>query len=120
MNKEEYLSLLEEDILTILQDRKFNNNKKQIFAWKLNASFQRTYDEQYLWNRCLNLSSNACIVLQNDINNKHALKALKECGEIYEYLSYITEYFDRSHILILSARPLVHTFPQNAGIDHDD
>lgn len=103
MNKAEYISLLEEDILTILQDRKFNNNKKQIFAWKLNASFQRTYDEQYLWNRCLNLSSNACIILQNDINNKQALKALKECGEIYEYLSHITEYFDCSHILILSA-----------------
>lgn len=103
MNKTEYTSLVEAEIKELLQDRKFNNNKKQIFAWRLKANFQRTYNEQYLWNRCLNLTSNACFLLQNDRNNKSAIIALKECGEIYEYLGEITESYDVNHALILSS-----------------
>jgi len=106
MNKEEYISEIEDDVSNLLQDYKLSNYKNQAFAWKLNAKFNRTFQEDYLWNRALFLSTNSCILLQNDKNLKVALKGLYESAEIFEYLSElpeIEEKYDKDYILILSA-----------------
>ncbi len=106
MNKEEYITEIAVDIISLLDDYKLNNYKKQIFAWRLNATFNRTYDVTYLWNRALFLSTNACILLQNDSNEKLAMNSLKECAEIYEYLSElpdISEKYDQQYLLLLAS-----------------
>jgi len=103
MNKQEYLLYLEKEIMAVLDDYHLNNYKKQIFAWKLNADFNRTYKESYLWNRSLFLSTNACILLKENQNKKLAINALKESAEILEYLSEISEDYDKHYLLVLSA-----------------
>ena len=106
MNREEYILELEKDINNLLQDYKLNNYKNQAFAWKLNAKFNRTFKEEYLWNRALFLSTNSCILLQENKNIKTALKALYGSAEIFEYLSElpeIAEKYDKDFLLILSA-----------------
>jgi len=106
MNKEEYILELENDINDLLQDYRLNNYKNQAFAWKLNAKFNRTFKEEYLWNRALFLSTNSCILLQEKRNTKIALKGLYESAEIFEYLSElpeIAEKYDKDYLLILSA-----------------
>lgn len=106
MNKEEYLLELKTDIEALLVEYKLNNYKSQVFAWKLNATFNRTFDEKYLWNRALFLATNSCFLLQNDIEKKTAIKGLYESAEIYEYLSElpkISDIYDRKYLSILSA-----------------
>ena len=106
MNKRQYILELEKDVDNLLQDYKLNNYKNQAFAWKLNAEFRRTFQEEYLWNRALFLSTNSCILLQEKTSNKTALKGLNESAEIFEYLSElpdITEKYDKDYLLILSA-----------------
>ncbi|MCK5146823.1 DEAD/DEAH box helicase [bacterium] len=106
MNKEEYISEIENDVSNLLQDYKLINYKNQAFAWKLNAKFNRTFQEDYLWNRALFLSTNSCILLQNNRNLKVALIGLYESAEIFEYLNElpeIEEKYDKDYILILSA-----------------
>lgn len=106
MNQEEYISLLEKDIGLLLKDYFLNNYKNQIFAWRLNASFTRTYKEDYLFNRALFLSTNSSILIQNNGDKKLAILGLKECAEIYEYLSDlsdISDKYDKHYLLLLSA-----------------
>lgn len=106
MIKEEYISEVENDVSNLLQNYKLSNYKNQAFAWKLNAKFNRTFQEDYLWNRAIFLSTNSCILLQNNRNSKVALKGLYESAEIFEYLSElpeIAEIYDKDYILILSA-----------------
>lgn len=106
MDKEEYLIELKSDIDTLLKEYKLNNYKSQAFAWKLNASFNRTFDESYLWNRALFLATNSCFLLQNETEKKTAIKGLYESAEIYEYLSElpkISDTYDKDYLSILSA-----------------
>ena len=53
MDKQQFISELENDISSLLNDDLLNNFKNQIYAWKLNASFNKTFKENYLWNRAL-------------------------------------------------------------------
>lgn len=106
MNKEDYLIELKSDIDTLLSEYKLNNYKSQAFAWKLNARFNRTFDESYLWNRALFLTTNSCFLLQNETEKKTAIKGLYESAEIFEYLSElpnISEQYDKEYLSILSA-----------------
>lgn len=106
MTREEYLDELKSDIMELLDEPKLINYKNQAFAWKLRASFNRTFDEHYLWNRALFLSTNSCILIQNDAAIKTALQGLYESAEIYEYLSEIPEIdakFDKDYLSILAA-----------------
>ncbi len=61
MNKQQYIAELENDIKSLLNDSLLRNYKSQVFAWKLNASFNKTFKEEYLWNRALFLSTNSCL-----------------------------------------------------------
>jgi helicase len=106
MNKQQYIIGLENDIASLLKEYLLSNYKNQIFAWKLNASFNKTYKEDYLWNRALFLATSSCLLLQNDGDNKIAIKGLKESAEIYESLSElpeISEKYDQCHLVLLSA-----------------
>lgn len=103
MNRDSYYQEIEKSIEEILNEDKFNNYKKQLFAWKLKADFNRTYEEKYIWNKILYLSSNSCKLLRYDSNNKVALKALKESAEVYEYFYKVSEEYDRKYSAILSA-----------------
>jgi len=103
MNSEQFYSLLEKNLESILDDPKFDNYRKQIFAWRLSASFKRTYDEAYLWNRALYLSSNGGLLLSDPARRKLAIKTLTASAEIYEYLGRISEYYDRQYAILLSS-----------------
>ncbi len=103
MEKEEFLKSIAKNLRDILNDYRFNNYKNQIFAWRLSAEFKRKYDEGYLWNRALYLSSNGGILLSELFEKKLATRSLKESAEIYEYLSNISEIYDKEYAIILSA-----------------
>lgn len=103
MNKEMYISVITQDIKNTLSDYRYNNYKKQVIARKLSADFYPTYDESYLWNRALFLSSNACLLIGEDQETKLASRALKESAEIYENLGAISETYDREYSLLLAA-----------------
>ena len=103
MNNTEYYSLLETNLESLLSDYKFDNYKKQVFAWRLSASFRRTYDEAYLWNRALYLSSNGGLLLSDPDRRKLAIRSLKEAAEVYEYLGGISEQYDCEYALLLSS-----------------
>lgn len=108
MNRKEYYEEIELSIRNLSSARDFkgylfNNYKNQLFAWRLGAEFKRTYNEDYIWSKALLLSSNAVILLRYDAQNGHALKALKECAEVYEYFHEIAEKYDKGYCAILSA-----------------
>lgn len=106
MEKEAFLKGVKSDIESLLGEYKLNNHKSQAFAWKLKASFNRSFSEQYLFNRALFLSTNSCFLLENKFDNKLAIKGLYESAEIYEYLSEladISNFYDKEFLTILSA-----------------
>ena len=102
MDKEEYITIIENSLLKTLEDPKLSNYKKQLFAKLLGAEFNITYKEEYLWQKALLLSNNAAILINSEHFNNFALKAFKECGEIYEYLGENSSY-DKDYCKILSA-----------------
>lgn len=106
MNKQEYIKYIDSEIRALLKEEQLANYKNQIFAWRLNASFNRTYKPDYLWNRAIFLSSNCAYLLQNEGDKKIITSGLKNSGEIFEYLSEIeeiTEIYDKESVLLLSA-----------------
>lgn len=106
MEKKEFLQEIKKEIDILLTENTLTNYKNQAFAWKLNATFNRTFKESYLWNRALFITTNSCYLIQNETDIKTAIKGLYECAEIYEYLSElpkITENYDKDYISILSA-----------------
>jgi len=106
LSKGEYIAETESDIEELLKDTLLNNYKNQIFAWKLNAEFKRSYKESFLYNRALFLSSNSCLLIKNEGNEKIAISGLKESAEIYEYLSDLNdihEKYDKEYLILKSA-----------------
>ena len=106
MNKVEFLKNIGKDIEELLLSQKLTNHKNQAFAWRLNAHFERTFDEQYLWTQALYLSTNCCLLLQDNKYNKLAIRGLSESGEIYESLGKLNNNkneYDKEYFLILSA-----------------
>jgi replicative superfamily II helicase len=106
MTKEEFLEKIKKDVEELLVSSRLTNNRNQAFAWKLNANFYRTFDEEYLWSQALYLSTNCCLLLQEDKYNKMAIKGLSESAEIYESLGKLENTkleYDKEYLLILSA-----------------
>jgi hypothetical protein len=106
INKAEFLTKIQEDIAALLKDQKLINNKNQLFAWKLNSRFRRTFDENYLWNQALFLSTNSCLLLQENADVKLAYRGLFFSAEIFQYLSESDDFsmqLDRDYFLILAA-----------------
>jgi len=103
MNTTEYLEVLEEKVEQVLGDVKFNNHRNQLSAWKLSAAFNRSYSEEYLWNRALFLSTSGCQILQHGNNPRLAGRILRESALIYENFFHVSESYDRNYAVILSA-----------------
>ncbi len=103
MTREEYFSEIESSLSSSMDVYKFKNDIKQIFAWRIGAEFNRTYDELYVWRRALFLSTNAAKLIREDSENNIALKAFKVSAEAYEYLGEISEQLDKPFCKILSA-----------------
>jgi hypothetical protein len=110
MNKAEFLEKIQEDIAHLLKDKKLINNKNQLFAWKLNSRFKRTFDENYLWNQALFLSTNSCLLLQENTDVKLAYQGLFSSAEIFQYLSESNDFsipLDKDYFLILAASVMI-------------
>lgn len=106
MDKIEFMRRIQEDIARLLKDPKLINNKNQLFAWKLNSRFKRTFDEDYLWNQALFLSTNSCLLLQENTEIKLAYQGLFSSAEIFQYLSESDDFskpLDKDYFLILAA-----------------
>jgi len=103
MEKVAFLNKIEKNISDILGDYRFNNFQKQLIAKKLQAPFNQTYDEGYLWNKVLYISNNSCILISESKNEKLTTEALRISAQIYENFSEISERYDRGYCLILSA-----------------
>jgi superfamily II DNA/RNA helicase len=106
MNRENFLEKIKIDITNLLSDSELNNNKNQLFAWKLNTRFKRTFDENYLWNQSLFLCTNSCLLLQENEDEKVAQQGLFVSAEIFQYLSEskeLLEPLDEDYLIILAA-----------------
>ncbi|TGL39713.1 hypothetical protein, partial [Leptospira bourretii] len=106
MNKQDFLTQIKSDISSLLEDKTLSNFKNQAFAWKLTATFARTFQEKYLFEKALFLSTNGCFFIQNQYEIKIALEGLTESAEIYSTLSElpnISNYYDKEYLQILSA-----------------
>lgn len=106
MDKQTFLEYISAEVDTLLKETQLANYKNQVFAWRLNAEFQRNYKSDYLWNRAIFLATNCALLLQNNGNSKLVTGGLKNAAEIFEYLSElteITEHYDPDYILLLSA-----------------
>ncbi len=104
MNKSEFLESTASEIRKILNSGKFTNFKNQLTAWNINPqSFNRRYDENYLWNQILYISSSASILLLEKFDERTAILGLKECAEIYELLGSAGEEYDCDFSLVLAA-----------------
>lgn len=103
MNNIEYLEYIEQNLTEILRDPNFIRYKKQLIAWKLKVEFQRDYNENYLWNQLLYLSTKSCFLLENQHNVKLATTALTESAEIFEYLGEVSEKYDKEYCILLAS-----------------
>lgn len=103
MNKDEYISRIQTDLQATLDDYRYNNHKNQIFARKLSAQFNSTYDESLLWSRALYISSTACVLLIENQNIKLALNSLRNAAEVYENIGLIAQGYDKHYAVILSS-----------------
>ncbi|MDR3715868.1 MAG: DEAD/DEAH box helicase [Puia sp.] len=103
MNKEEYLTLVSQRMQNVLDDATFINYKNQTTAKKLSVSFNSTYQENYLWNRALFLSSNGATLIIERMPTRTAMGALKQSAEVFENLHLVSTQYDKAYCLILSA-----------------
>jgi helicase len=103
MRREEFIASIEANLEEILNNYFFKNYKNQILARRLSVEFTKSYSEEFLWNRALSLSTSSCILLSENTNRKLASKGLKESAEIYEYLSLVSQEYDRDFSKILSS-----------------
>jgi helicase len=101
MDREEYLESITQNLEEILVDSRFINYKQQLIARKLSVEFNKTFQESYLWNRALFLSTNGCLLLTDISKRRLALRCLKESAEIYENLSSTSEEYDKEYCLEL-------------------
>lgn len=103
MYNREYLEYIENNITSILNNSDFKRYKKQLIAWKLEVVFNRDYDEDFLYNQILYLSTKSCILLQQEYKIELAINALIESAEILEYLGEVSEKYDKEYCILLSS-----------------
>lgn len=72
-------------------------------AIKVGSDLKKRYNETFLWNQALFLSSNSAKILAFDNSNQIALKAMRLAAQIYEMLYYVSLEFDKGYSLLLSA-----------------
>lgn len=103
MNITEYIKKKEEQINRIIKNPLLNRNYYQMVAIKVGSDLKKRYNETFLWNQALFLSSNSAKILAFDNSNQIALKAMRLAAQIYEMLYYVSLEFDKGYSLLLSA-----------------
>ncbi|MDA1635222.1 DEAD/DEAH box helicase [Bacillus cereus] len=108
MKKNQFHKKVEKDIIDLIDESREEGKQhyedlKQLFAHRIGIKSDTKYDEQAIWRKALFLSTNAVLLLGYDSGNIHALRALKQCAEIYENLYKIAEVYDREYCGILAA-----------------
>lgn len=106
MEKHEFLNQIKDDIASLLSNDTLSNYKNQAFAWKLNAKFKRTFQENFLFEKALFLSTNSCYLIQNKFETEIAIKGLTVSAELFSTLSELPDifiYYDKEFLQILSA-----------------
>ncbi|MTH15890.1 DEAD/DEAH box helicase [Flavobacterium sp. LC2016-01] len=106
MTRQEYTQFIDSEVRNVLKDTTLASYKNQIFAWRLNASFTRSFQIDYLWNRAVFLSSSCAYLLEQDGDTRIITTGLKSSAEIFEYLSELkelAELYDKDSVLLLSA-----------------
>lgn len=103
MDKKEYLLHIEKSIKEINDSYLFWNWRKQLTAKRLWSEFNKTYNEEKLWDQLLYLTTNSCTLLLEWFNENLTIEILKNCWKTYEDLGEISEEYDRDFCLILSA-----------------
>lgn len=103
VNKEEYFHSKENDLKSIINKSRLKNYSIQIFAKKLGAEFKDNYEEEFLWNQALYLSSRGSFLLEEDPKNEIGIESLRFAAEIYENLYYVSDEYDRDYCSVLSS-----------------
>ncbi|WP_394903522.1 DEAD/DEAH box helicase [Clostridium butyricum] len=103
MKKEEYIHYIKNELSKLINDIKMENYRSQMYSVYLGAEIKSTYSEKYLWKNAMFLSSNATILLEENLFDLLGLKCIKISAEIYELFSKISKEYDRQYCKILSA-----------------
>ncbi len=108
MNRLEYLEKKEQELENLINTsndaERLKSENAQLFALRMGATIKNpSYKEYDLWARAIYLSSKASLLLQENTNNKTALKAMKSAAEIFLNLYYLSKEYDKEYSLILSA-----------------
>jgi helicase len=102
MELHEYLAKKEKDLDELLRSPSFRNQYGQIFAKKMGAKFNATYQEDTIWGYAIFLSSASTKVLLHK-SSAVCEYALKVAAELFETLSLMSEHYDREYARILAA-----------------
>lgn len=108
MNRQEYLEKKERELENLINNsndaERLKSENAQLFALRMGATINKpSYKEYDLWAKAIYLSSKASLLLQENINNKTALKAMKSAAEIFLNLYYLSKEYDKEYSLVLSA-----------------
>jgi helicase len=102
MELHDYINKKEEELNKLINSSFFRNQYGQIFAKKMGAHFNATYDEATIWGNALFLSSASVKVLKNKQSDV-GIHALKVAAELFETLSLMSEKYDREYAKVLSS-----------------
>lgn len=102
MELHDYINKKEVEINELIKSPFLKNQFGQIFAKKMGAQFNATYNEATIWGYALFLSSSSVKVLKNKQSDV-CIQALKVAAELFETLSEMSEEYDRDYAKVLSA-----------------
>jgi helicase len=98
----EYINKKEKQVEEIISSSFFRNQYGQIFAKKMGASFNSTYNESTIWGYALFLSSASAKVLTHK-ESPVCMQGLKVAAELFETFSLMSEEYDKDYAKVLSA-----------------
>lgn len=103
--KLDYISQITKNISQILEDSRLLNNLAQIRAKSIGATFNSTFNEDFVWKDASYLATYGAVLLENGSEKELqiGMVAIKRAAEIFEYLSKISEDFDKEYLCVLSA-----------------
>lgn len=103
--KIEFISNIVNNLNEILNDSKLMNYLAQIRAKSIGATFNSTFNEEIVWKDASYLATYGAVLLNDGNESEQSLGmiSLKRAAEIFEYLSKISENFDKEYLSILSA-----------------
>lgn len=98
----DYVNKKEKQIEEIINSSIFRNQYGQIFAEKMGAKFNATYNESTIWGYALFLSSAGAKVLKHK-ESPVCMQGLKVAAEIFETFSLMSKEYDKDYAKVLSA-----------------